>query len=153
MRSRVLDLPAALGPARRLAREERVADVVEHAAGDVRRDELGADVDVVLAANILHHFSPAENVALLGRARQALVPGGTLAIWDFERRPEGTRAELGREASALFFRVTSASRCFTASEFRGWLAAAGFARVRVLRSPLAPLHLLVVARSPRPPDG
>ncbi len=147
MRSRVLELPAALGPARRLAREELVDDVVEHVAGDVRQDELGSDVDVVLAANILHHFSPGENVALLGRARQALVPGGTLAIWDIERRPEGTRAELGREAIALFFRITSASRCFTATEFRGWLAAAGFARVRVLRSPLAPLYVLVLART------
>ena len=106
-----------------------------------------SDVDVILAANILHHFSPEENVALLHRARQALAPGGTLAIWDIERRPDGARAELGRDASALFFRLTSTSRCYSAAEFREWLGAAGLAPARVVRSPLAPLHLLVLARN------
>ncbi len=147
MRSRVLELPAALRPACQLAHEERLDDLVEHVAGDVRRDELGSEVDVILAANILHHLSPGENVALLRRARRALAPGGTLAIWEIERRPEGARAELGREASALFFRLTSASRCYSAAELREWVGAAGFAPARVIRSPLAPLHLLVHARN------
>ena len=145
LRSRVLELPVALEPARRLADEERIDDVVEHAPGDLRRDELGSGTDVILLANILHHLSPEENLDLLRRARRALVPGGTLAIWDIERRPEGAPAELGRDASALFFRLTSASRCFSAADFREWLSATGFAPARSFRSPVAPLHLLIHA--------
>jgi hypothetical protein len=140
----VLELPAALEPAQRLAREEHIDDVVEHVPGDVRMSELGSGVDVILLANILHHFSPEANLDLLRRARRALVPGGTLAIWDIEHRPDAP-AELGRDASALYFRLTSASRCFSAADYRDWLAAAGFAPARAFRSPLAPLHLLIHA--------
>ncbi|OFX19096.1 MAG: hypothetical protein A2V77_21270 [Anaeromyxobacter sp. RBG_16_69_14] len=59
------ELPAALEPARRLAHEERIDDVVEHAPGDLRRDELGSGTDVILLANILHHVSPDEILDLL----------------------------------------------------------------------------------------
>jgi SAM-dependent methyltransferase len=144
LRSRVLELPAAVEPARHLAREEHIEDVVEHVAGDVGSGELGAGADVILIANVLHHFSPAENVDLLRRARRALLPGGTLAVWEIERRP-GRPAELGRDASALYFRLTSGSRCFSAADYLGWLESAGFAPPRSFRSPLAPLHLLVHA--------
>ncbi len=134
LRSRVLELPAAVAPARRLAHEERIEDVVEHVAGDVRCGEIGAGADVILIANILHHFSPEENVELLVRACRALVPGGTLAIWDIERRPHAP-VELGRDASALFFRLTSASRCFSAADY---LEMAGGSRSSVRASvPLA----------------
>ncbi len=144
LRSRVLELPAALEPARRLAVEEHIDDVVEHTPGDVRSGDLGSGADVILLANILHHFSPEENLDLLHRARRALAPGGTIAIWDIERRPDAP-AELGRDAIALFFRLTSASRCFSAADYREWLAAADFAPARSFRSPLAPLHFLIHA--------
>jgi 2-polyprenyl-3-methyl-5-hydroxy-6-metoxy-1,4-benzoquinol methylase len=145
LRSRVLELAAALEPARRLASEEGIADVVEHVPADLRRDDLGSGADVILLANVLHHLSPEESLDLLHRARRAMTPGGTIAIWEIERRPDGDRAELGRDAIALFFRLTSASRCFSAADFREWLAAAGFTPARCFRSALAPLHLLVHA--------
>jgi hypothetical protein len=146
LRSRVLELPVALGPAQRLAQEERIDDVVAHVPGDLRTDELGSGVDVILLANIVHHLSQAENLDLLCRAHRALTPGGTLAVWDIERHADGAQAELGRDAIALFFRLTSSSRCFSEQDLWAWLKAAGFTRVRSTRSPFAPLHLLVHAR-------
>ena len=143
LRSRVLELSAALEPARRLAAEEGIDGLVEHAHVDLRKDDLGSGADVILLANILHHFSPDANMALLRRAREALAPGGTLAIWEIERRPDGTRSELGRDASSLFFRLTSTSRCFSVADFQEWLAAVGLAPARAFRSPLAPLHVLI----------
>lgn len=144
MRSRVLELPAALQPARRLALEEHIDDVVEHTPGDVRSGDLGSGADVMLVANVLHHFSPEANLDLLHRARRALAPGGIIAIWDIERRPDRP-ADFGRDACALFFRLTPASRCFSAADYREWLVAAGFAPARSFRSPMAPLHLLIHA--------
>jgi len=146
LRSLVLELPMALQPAQRLAQEERIADVVEHVPGDLRKHELGSGADVILIANVVHHFSPVENADLLRRAHQALAPGGTLAIWDIERRADGARAELGRDAIALFFRLTSASTCFSAADLREWLEGAGFTSACLVRSPMAPLHLLVHAK-------
>lgn len=146
LRSRVLELPVALDAAHRLAQEEGIADVVEHVPGDLRTAELASSADIVLLANVVHHFSPEQNLDLLRRAHRALTPGGTLAIWDIERRGDGAPAELGREAIALFFRITSASRCFSTADLRGWLEGAGFTSVRSTRSLVAPLHLLVHAR-------
>ncbi|HME91514.1 MAG TPA: methyltransferase, partial [Myxococcaceae bacterium] len=150
LRSQVLELPMALQPAQRLAQEERIDDVVEHVPGDLRKHELGSGADVILIANVVHHFSPAENLDLLCRAHRAMAAGGTLAVWDIERRADGARADLGRDATALFFRLTSASNCFSAANLREWLEAAGFSSARCVRSPLAPLHLLVHAKRASP---
>jgi 2-polyprenyl-3-methyl-5-hydroxy-6-metoxy-1,4-benzoquinol methylase len=150
LRSTVIDLPAALDAARALARESRIDDVVEHRAGDLLRDPFPA-ADVVVLANILHHFSEAENLGILKKAREALSGDGTVAIWDIERPPAGAKPELGRDASALFFRLTSTSRCFAAEDYRKWLAEAGFTDVKTGRSVTAPLHVLIHAR--KPPAG
>jgi O-methyltransferase domain/Dimerisation domain len=146
MRARVLELPMAVAPARRLSEEEGIAGLVEHVPADLRTDELGSGADVVLLANVVHHLSAEENLNLLWRARGALRAGGTVAVWDIEGRPEGAPAELGRDTIALFFRITSGSRCYPKTVLRRWLEDAGFRSVTAVRSPLAPLHLLVHAR-------
>lgn len=148
LRSRVLELPAALDAAHRLAEEEGIADVVEHVSGDLRTGPLASGADVLLLANVVHHFTPEQNVDLLRRAHHSLAPGGTVAIWDIERRADGAAPELGRDAIALFFRITSASRCFSEGDLRAWLEAAGFSRICSVRSRAAPLHLLVHAGKP-----
>jgi len=145
LRSRVLELPAALDSARRLAEEEGIADLVDHLAADIRTGPLGDAADVILLANVVHHLAPEENQNLLGRARQALSPGGTVAIWDIERPAARARADIGRDAVSLFFRITSASRCYSEADLRHWLQVAGFNQVKVARSRLAPFHLLVHA--------
>lgn len=136
----------AVAPARRLSEEEGIAGLVDHVAADLRTDELGSGADVVLLANVVHHLSPEENLDLLRRAGRALHGGGTVAIWDIEGRPAGARAELGRDTIALFFRITSGSRCYPELVLRRWLEDAGLRAVTAVRSPLAPLHLLVHAR-------
>ncbi|HYV66183.1 MAG TPA: class I SAM-dependent methyltransferase [Myxococcales bacterium] len=146
LRSRVLELPAALEPARRLAREEGIGDLVEHVGADLRTADLGSGADVVLLSNVLHHFSPEEGRDLVRKAWRALGPGGTIAIWDVDRPPEGAQPQMGTDVLALFFRLTSGSRCYSAGEFRGWLLEAGFAAPHTVRPPLAPLYALLHAR-------
>lgn len=150
MRSTVVELPEAAGIARRLAGEAGISDVVDHVSGDALSGDFGgvAACDVALLANILHHFAPESIRTLLGRVFALLVAGGTVAIWDIERPREGSRPELGRDASALFFRLTSESRCFSADEYREWLREAGFVSIRAVRPMAAPLHVLVHARKP-----
>lgn len=144
MRSTVLDLPIAIGAARRLAREEGLDDIVEHRAADLLKDDFGTGADVVLLANIVHHFTPDQNVEILRRARAAMTPRGTVAIWDFERPPAGARAEAGADATALFFRLTSTSQVTTAADYERWLRVAGFTGVRSKRSVLAPVNVLTI---------
>lgn len=145
MRSTVLDLPAALPSARQLAVEAGIADLVEHRPGDLLHDDFGNGLDVVLLANILHHFGPQQNRAVLAKAAAALVPDGTLVIWDFAIPKPGAKPGFG-DGVALFFRLTSTARCYAADEYGDWLRAAGLHRVKVARPPLSPGNVLLTAR-------
>jgi O-methyltransferase domain len=145
MRSRVLDLPAAIDHAKRLARREGHDDLVEHVAGDLRHDDLGADWDVALLSNILHHFPPDDVRAILARTFAAVVPGGTAAIWELER-PQASRPPSEGDGVALFFRLTSTAAAYSGEEYVAWLSAAGFRQTKIVRPKLRPGTVLVHAR-------
>jgi SAM-dependent methyltransferase len=145
MRSTVIDLPQALAHARGLAQREGLADLVTHREGDILTADLGPPVDVVLLSNILHHFLPERNAALLARVRAVLKPGGTVAIWEVEA-PRGHGKVTAGDAVALFFRLTSTARAYHGSEYAAWLNEAGFESTRVTRPVARPGSVLVTAR-------
>lgn len=148
MRSVVVDLPAALEAGRRLAREMGHAELVEHRAGNLLTDDLEPGQDVVVLSQILHHFKAEQNLAVLRKAFAALESGGTLVVWEIEA-PDVRRqkADLG-DGAALFFRLTSGARAYHGDDYAGWLAAAGFVKIRVRRPLLSPGGLLLTARRP-----
>lgn len=145
MRSLVLDLPPAIEHARALAREVGVDDVVEHRAGDLLAEAPPAEQDVALLSNVLHHFESATNLEVLRRVAASLTPQGTVAIWEMEIPDRHAKPTAG-DGAALYFRLTSTACCYGARDYTGWLAAAGFVKVRVHRPLLAPGQILVVGR-------
>ena len=146
MRSVVLELPAAVEQARAAAREAGLDDLVEHRAGNVLETGVPDGADVVLLANVIHHFTARDAIEVLRKARAALTRRGTVAIWDFDRPSAGARPELAADASALYFRLTSTSQVVPGEQYGAWLREAGFRRVRVKRSMLAPFQVLAVGR-------
>ncbi|HEX4952799.1 MAG TPA: methyltransferase [Thermoanaerobaculia bacterium] len=147
MRSVVVDLPQALEHARVLAKEAGIADLVEHREGEALTAELGEGYDVALVANLLHHFEEEPCRAILERARRAVRPGGTVAVWEIEAPRPGTRPAFG-DGVALFFRLTSTARAHHGEDYAAWLEAAGCRRTKVIRPALSPGNVLVVARVP-----
>ena len=147
MRSTVLDLPAAIEHARALALREGIDDVVEHRAGDLTRDDIGEGWDVVLLSNILHHFQPEQIVNILTRARRAMAPDGTVAIWEIER-PKRSAPPSEGDGVALFFRLTSTAGAYNGAEHAAWLESAGFDRTKIVKPRLSPGNVLVHARVP-----
>jgi SAM-dependent methyltransferase len=145
MRSTVIDLPAALDHARRLAHHEGLDDIVEHRAGNLLSDDLGTEWDVVLLSNILHHFTPEDVRRIMRRAYDALGPDGTVAIWELERPAPGRKPNEG-DGVALFFRLISTAAAYSGDEYAAWLAEAGFARTKITRPVLRPGSVLVHAR-------
>jgi 2-polyprenyl-3-methyl-5-hydroxy-6-metoxy-1,4-benzoquinol methylase len=148
LKSVVVDLPSAIRTAQRLAEEAGISDVAEHREGNVLKGDYGgvSACDVALLANILHHFSPEQIVTVLRRVHGLLSPHGTVAVWDIDKPGRKEKPELGRDASALYFRLTSTSRCFSAEEYLGWLREAGFTELRVVRPLAAPMHVLIHGR-------
>lgn len=148
LRSTVLDRAEALPHARELARVHGFDDVVTHSACDLRTDALGEQVDVSLLCNILHHFSAAQNRAILARVRASMVPGGTVAIFEIETPGEHAAPDAIGDGFALYFRISSSSTCFRGEHYVGWLRDAGFRDVRALRSARLPSRVLVLGRAP-----
>jgi hypothetical protein len=145
LRSTVVDLPAAIEHARRLASQEGHADIVDYRGGDLLNDDLGTGWDVVLLSNILHHFTPDVVRTILGRAHSALVPDGTVTVWELER-PSRTKPPSEGDGLALFFRLISSAAAYSGEEYAQWMTQAGFTRTKVVRPRLRPGTVLVHGR-------
>jgi SAM-dependent methyltransferase len=146
LRATVIERAEALEPARQLAIEAGHADLVRFREGDLLVDKFGTDVDVALLSNILHHFPAETNRDVLRRVHAALRPGGTIGVFDIETPSATSRREAAADALALYFRLTSTSTCFRAQDYLTWLADAGFAVPKVIRSVKLPSRMLITAR-------
>jgi hypothetical protein len=149
--STVIDLEPALPEARRLARANGIAHLVTHRAGDVTECQLEASTQVVLLSNLLHHLKSKEQTSLLARVVSALTPGGTIAIWEPEAPSPTAAPELAGDASALYFRLTSAAPPLDASSLNGHLRGLGFEQLTLVRPLTARGWFLLHARKPATP--
>ena len=139
LRSTVLDLPEAVEQAAPLLAAEGMGDRVVHRAGDALTEDLGAGAyDLVLVAQLVHHFSETENRDLAARIARALRPGGVYAILD-EFRPKSAK-EAGQVGALLefYFALTSQSGTWAVEEMAGWQRQAGLRPRRPIRLRTAP---------------
>jgi len=146
MRSTVLELPPAVAHAKQLALDEGIADVVEHRAGDALASNYGADYDVVLLCNLLHHLSEREVGLVLLRAVEALRGGGTIAVWETEFPRSDSKPELAGDALALYFRITSSSPGLGPNVIEEKLRALGCDEVETTRTLRAPGRVLLCGK-------
>lgn len=146
LRAVVLDLPEAIEGAAPLLARERMGSRVVHRAGNALTQDLGTAVyNVVLIANLVHHFDEETNRALVRRVAQALKPGGTLAILEIIR-PRSPRAagQVGALAD-LYFSALSEAGTWSFAEIAGWQRAAGLSPRRPVRLLTIPGHGLQMA--------
>jgi ubiquinone/menaquinone biosynthesis C-methylase UbiE len=134
LQATILDLPKAIQHAAPLLAREGMGERVRHQAADALTAELGEDrYDLILIANLLHHFSERDNRDLMKRVARALVPGGRVVIGDMIRptRP-GASGQIGA-LTDLYFALTSASGTWSFEEMSQWQQAAGLKPRRPLR--------------------
>ena len=107
-----------------------VADRVTLQAGDYRDDDLGSGYDLALVFNVVHAHDPAGNVALFERVRDALAPGGRVAVLDqWEGSARTPVGEAGLRFVALTYLATLGASVYPRDEVAGWLREAGFTDV------------------------
>lgn len=149
LRATILDLPEAVAQAGPILAREGMGDRVHHRAGDALTADFGTETfDVVLIANLMHHFDEEANRALVRRVARALRPGGVLAIGEVIRpaRP-GAGGQTGA-LTDLYFAVTSESGTWSFAELAGWQRAAGLHPRRPIRLLTAPGGGLQMAVKP-----
>ena len=133
----MLDLPGSAAIGREIIAEAGLADRVRFRDGDATTDALGRGYDGVLCFNLVHHLAPVQIARLFGRIRDALAPGGVLAVMDAFADP-ARRQSAAANVLGLFVYLSSGSQVHTPAELRGWLRDAGFGaprRIRILRIP------------------
>lgn len=129
----VLDLPQAVEHAAPLLAAEGMGNRVVHRAGDVLSEDLGSEIyDVVLLAQLVHHFDEPTNRRLIERAARCLRPGGLLVVQEISRRRAGNGSQLG-SLGDLYFALTSRSGSWSFEEIAEWQRSAGLVPRRPIR--------------------
>lgn len=150
LRATILDLPVAVAHAAPLLASEGMGDRVVHRAGDALTDDLGeAEYDLVLIAQLVHHFDAAQNQDLVRRAARALRPGGTLAILEAIHASGVSAGGQLDSLLSLYFAFTSLAGTWALDEIAGWQRAAGLRPRPVIRFMRMPGIGAQVAVKPR----
>lgn len=149
-RAVVNDLPGVVDVACRRATEHGVADRCEFRPGDYHAVALEtAAYDLAVLGHVCRAEGDEGSRRLIGRAFDALLPGGRLLLADYfvgpERRTNPHAALMGTTMAAS----TLHGATYTAAEVSGWLRTAGFERVRLIE-PIG-FHQVLVAT--RPEEG
>ena len=127
-----------------------MGDRVVHRAGNALTDDLGEEAyDLVLIANLVHHFDDATNRELVRRVARALRPGGVLVIGEVIRPSAPGRGGQIGALTDLYFAVTSESGTWSFKEMAAWQRAAGLVPRRPLRLITGPGAGLQIARKPQ----
>jgi ubiquinone/menaquinone biosynthesis C-methylase UbiE len=121
-----LDWAPVLEVARENARAFGVADRFSTIAGSAFDVDLGANYDVVLLPNFLHHFNAADCVKLLKRVHAALRPGGHVAIVEFVPNPDRISPPPSAGFSLVMLATTPEGDAYTFAELADMLKQAGF---------------------------
>lgn len=121
LRATVLDLPEAVQHARAILARENMGDRVMMQSGDARTTDLGEErYDVVLMANLVHHFDEATNRHLMQRVARALRPSGVVVVQEIMRhRPGETGAQPGALGD-LYFASISAAGIYGYEQIAAW---------------------------------
>ena len=109
-----------------------VADRFETWDGDFHTADLGEKAyDAVVYSNIAHQETPASNGEAFARIKRALKPGGTLVVSDFVVEDDRSGPPFPLLFASMMLMATKEGSTWTKSEYRSWLAHAGFTSIEM----------------------
>jgi len=141
----MIDLEAVLPIARRHIEAANLQDRIRLRAGDLRRDNLGSDYDLVLVSAICHMLGPQENLDLIHRCYTALAVGGRLVIQDFILDASKAAPKSGALFALNMLVGTEHGSSYSEDEYGAWMRETGFSEIRHHRIP-GPSGLMVGSR-------
>jgi (2Fe-2S) ferredoxin/predicted O-methyltransferase YrrM len=144
--SEILDTADVVPLAQDYIQKAGLTDRITTRVGDMLRDPLGKNYDLVLVSAICHMFSPDENRELLQRIYYALAPKGQIVVQDFILEPNKTAPRAAALFSLNMLVGTRAGSSYSEPEYTTWLRDAGFKDVRRVRL-AGPSGLMIGART------
>lgn len=125
----LFDLPNTLAIAQVMIKKAGATDITVR-GGDFHFDDIGNAYDLVLVSQVLHSHSDMENIALLGKVFESLVPKGIIAVHEFLLSEDRASPAAGALFSVNMLVNTGEGRSYTPREMKGWLTKAGFRGIR-----------------------
>ncbi len=140
-----LDWPNVNRIARGFVARFGVADRFETIDGDFHTTDFGkASYDYAIYGHIAHQETPADNVAVFRKFRAALKPGATLLVNDFILNDDRTGHPFAMMFASQMLLATKGGFTYRQSDYRSWLAEAGFDSVDIIATPTP--ATIVIAR-------
>ena len=134
LRATVWDRSAALEVAREVAASCKHGTRLSYHAGDLFQDQPPGKFDVIWLSNVIHIYSPEENMVLLKSLRSALNPGGSLFIQDtFLSDKEGLRPHDTNLFAVTMLLFTKTGNTYHSTDVQGWLKKARFSRTKLIK--------------------
>jgi ubiquinone/menaquinone biosynthesis C-methylase UbiE len=131
-----LDWPNVNKIAREFVAGFGVADRFHTIDGDFHATDFGsAKYDFAIYAHIAHQESPAVNTEIFRKFRKALKPGATLVINDFVLNDDRTGQPFAMLFASQMLVATKEGSTYRQSDYRKWLAEAGFKAVEIVPTP------------------
>jgi len=128
---------------------EGMKERVEFIVGGLWNDEYGSGYDVALLFQIIHMYSPEQNIQLLTKVREAISPSGILVIND------QVAVDAPSPLAKLFARLQSLEllnsvngQTYPPEEIEGWLVKAGLSNPSTILLRNTPGFGVVVATKP-----
>jgi hypothetical protein len=143
----LVDLPHVIPLAERRMVNAGMTGRVKLVPGDFIEDPLPGGADLAWVSAIVHQNSREENRLLFGKVRDALLPGGTIAIRDVVMDPTRTSPTAGALFAVNMLVATEGGGTFTFEELCDDLEAEGFTEVALLRQDPW-MNSIIVARKP-----
>jgi hypothetical protein len=112
-----------------------VADRFETIDGDFHNTDFGTGYDYAIYGHIAHQESPASNVEIFKKFREALKPGGTLLVNDFVLSDDRTGHPFAMMFSAQMLLVSKEGAAWRQSDYKKWLTEAGFKSIELMPTP------------------
>jgi len=133
LQATVMDRPAALEVAQTLAKQASVESRLSLQAGNFIEDKIHGTYDIVWYSNVLHIYSPSENLKVFRKIKRALKPGGRLLIQDtFLKDSQGLRPLETNLFAVTMLLYTDTGNTYPLQDVRAWLHKAGLNRTRVI---------------------
>jgi SAM-dependent methyltransferase len=127
LRAKVVDLDTATGQLRVRSGNDVCPNRVQFEVGDLRgMDFRSGSCDVILIANVLHHFDESTNRALLQQVARALRPDGMLLVIEVVRPSFPGEAGQVEALLDLYFGAASGVGLWTIEHIQSWCRNAGF---------------------------
>lgn len=139
------EVPAVAAIARQRLAGNPVAGGIRVVEGNFFKDPIPDGHDVVIAASVVHLFTPERNLELFRRIRKRVPDGARLLLVDFWTDPTHTQPPFAALMAGEFLLSAGEGDVYSEEEVRGWLQESGWRALE--RKPLAGPASLIVAET------